>query len=203
MSESQSQATHFFANRVIQQATSDGNPLSDAECRMLYWSESDPSFKADPRLTAAFADQTTDEEFERKISGLLKRAFQADVAADPHARERWRRAFAVLQRGDHYVTVMIERALGSKMTMMGWRQIWGVRAVPSALVVSFVLLGYAFAVAALVGHTPSREEYLMVTWVVLMAIALVYGLARLAFGRDTVDGFVNRITDRVFGIRHQ
>lgn len=131
MPESQTQATGFFAKRVIQQARSEGMPLSDVESQMLYWSESDPAFKADPQFAATFARHRSDEEFEAKICGFLKRAYAADVAADPHAREKWGRAFAALQRGDYYVTIMIERSLGYKVKMRRWwPQAWGLRAVP-------------------------------------------------------------------------
>jgi hypothetical protein len=203
MPESRTQATRFFATRIAHQASSDGTPLSDVERQMLNWSESDPTSKADPQLPAALASEMSDDEYEAKVCGLLQRAFAADLAADPHAREKWRRAFAALQRGDYYIAIMIERALGSKVrNRRWWPQVWGLRAVPAALVVMLVLLAYLAGVQALLGHTPDREEYGMVTWVLAMALALVYGLARLVFGGDAVDGFVDRAIERVLGNRH-
>jgi hypothetical protein len=57
-------------------------------------------------------------------------------------------------------------------------------------------------VGAILGHAPDREEYFMVTWTIATALALVYGLARLAFGGDAVDGLVSRLIDWVLRERH-
>ncbi|MGH7786272.1 MAG: hypothetical protein ACRERC_05360 [Candidatus Binatia bacterium] len=75
---------------------------------MLSWSESDPDFKPDQELAAAFEAQTTDAEFEDKVAGLIKRAYGRDTSM----RERYRSARAKLAEGDHYLLIMIDRALG-------------------------------------------------------------------------------------------
>jgi hypothetical protein len=109
MARSQKHAKQFFARRVIRQAESEGIPLSDAERQM------------------------SDDEYESKIRGLLRRALQADVAADPHTRKRWNDAFTMLERGDHYISVMIGQAVGRKLRPW-WKSRW-LRAIPAALIV--------------------------------------------------------------------
>ena len=49
----QTDAKQFLVARVIEQATSEGVHLSDAERHMLSWSESDPDFTPDFDLAEA------------------------------------------------------------------------------------------------------------------------------------------------------
>ena len=50
MFTSQGQAKRFFVDKILDQARIDGTPLSDAECKMLSFSESDPGFVVSPAL---------------------------------------------------------------------------------------------------------------------------------------------------------
>jgi hypothetical protein len=122
MVHTQSEAKQFIATKVVERARIEGIPLSDAEQRMLWWSESDPEFNADPVLTEQLASEISDEQYEAKIAGLLKRSFAADVAADTGARDIWQRARSVLEQGDHYILVMVDRAVGGELKP--WWQFW-------------------------------------------------------------------------------
>ena len=79
---------------------------------MLSWSESDVHFKPDYRLAIAFEQQISDAEFEVEISRLIERAYDRDVAM----KVRYREARAKLAEGDHYILVMIDRALGLRVS---------------------------------------------------------------------------------------
>lgn len=116
------EAKAFFADKVAQQARSEGLRLSDAERRMLSWSESDPDFIAEPGLADQLALEMSDEEYEAKIAGLLERSFESNVAADPAARKAWRQMHAALSEGDYYILIMIDRAVGAKLRP--WWQFW-------------------------------------------------------------------------------
>ena len=119
MSAAQTEAKRFLADRVIQQAVAEGLPLSEAEREMLLWSESDPELTIDPTLPQRLAAETSDEEFERKIGGLLERSFIADTHADPNAESRWKQASRVLHQGDHYISIMLDAAVGQR-----WKSWW-------------------------------------------------------------------------------
>jgi hypothetical protein len=112
MFATQAEAKRFFVERVLAQARTEQVRLSPAEQGMLSWSESDPEFKADPALVEQLAAELSDEEYEAKVAGLLERSYQRDVTSDSSARDRYREAYAILTRGDHYLVVMIRRALG-------------------------------------------------------------------------------------------
>jgi uncharacterized protein YhaN len=121
MVHTQSEAKRFFAEKAIQQARAEGVPMSDAERRMLFWSESDPEVHADPQLVEQLAAEISDPEYEMKIAGLLKRALSAESAVDT-ARDRWKQARSVLNQGDHYIGVMIKRGVGEKLKR--WWEFW-------------------------------------------------------------------------------
>lgn len=81
----QSEAKRFFATKVIDRARTEGVALSDAERQMLYWSESDPEFKADPKLVEQLASEMSDQDYEAKIATLLQNAFVVDSSIDSRA----------------------------------------------------------------------------------------------------------------------
>jgi hypothetical protein len=105
-------AKRFLIDRVAAQATREGKPLSEAETYMLAWSEADPGFSPDAELDSVFDAKTTPEEFESSISALLRRAYRADVAADPSVRSEYLAAYDRLKKNDHYIAVMLDPALG-------------------------------------------------------------------------------------------
>jgi hypothetical protein len=122
MVQTQSEAKRYFVEKVVQQARSEGVILSDAERGMLSWSESDPEFKADPELADQLATEMSDQEYESKVIGLLARRFATEVGEDPGSIETWRQPYAVLGQGDHYILIMINKAVDLKRKQ--WWKFW-------------------------------------------------------------------------------
>jgi hypothetical protein len=89
---------------------------------MLSWSESDPDFIVYLRLPEQLASEMSDEEYEKKIVGLLARSFAADVEVSPEAQGQWKQAAAVLDEGDHYILIMLDEAVGGRLRR--WWQFW-------------------------------------------------------------------------------
>jgi hypothetical protein len=118
----QTEAKRFFADRVVRRAQVEGVSLSEAERHMLLWSESDPDFTPDLALVEALTNQTSDEDYEAKIAGLLTRSFAEDVAADRTAPDLWRHVISVLNQGDHYIAIMIGQSIGPKLKP--WWRFW-------------------------------------------------------------------------------
>ena len=111
----QSEAKSFFVNKILNQAEYEGVNLSAAERYMLTWSESDPSFVQNPKLNEKFEREITSKEYEEKIQGLIKRAYQRDVNSSPDIKDSYRDAYKILSKGDHYILIMIRVALGLKL----------------------------------------------------------------------------------------
>ena len=122
MVNTQAEAKRFFVERVIERARSEGVSLSVAERWMLRFSESDPEFEVDVDLVNQLESEMSDEQYEAKIAGLLKRSFAADMAADAGARAIWQQADSVLAQGDHYIQLMVDEAVGGSLKR--WWEFW-------------------------------------------------------------------------------
>jgi hypothetical protein len=122
MVHSQTEAKRLFVEKVVMQARLEGVSLSDAERTMLSWSESDPDFVIDPQLPERLAAEISDEEYEKKVTGLLVRRFAAEVGQDPGSDAKWKQAAEVLRQGDHYILIMLDAAVGSRLK--SWWQFW-------------------------------------------------------------------------------
>ena len=122
MLHSQTEAKRLFVEKVVMQAQLEGVSLSDAERTMLSWSESDPDFVADRQLPDRLAAESSDEAYEKNITGLLVRRLAAEVGQDPGAEAQWNQAANVLRQGDHYIMIMLDAAVGSRLKR--WWQFW-------------------------------------------------------------------------------
>lgn len=123
MFSTEGQAKRFFVERIVAQAAFEQLSLCDAERRMLSWSESDPEYKVDVSLPAQLQAEVSDEDYEAKISGLVQRAYERDVARDGGASRQYKGAYSVLKRGDHYLLIMIERGL-QRYLRPWWKFSW-------------------------------------------------------------------------------
>ena len=142
---SQAEAKSFFVDRIVSQASAEGQPLSDNERWMLRFSESDPDFIVDLHRVAQLEAEISDSDYEDKIVGLLERSYQRDASAGTNAQALYREASATLHQGDHYLLIMIDRALGyvPKRARSKW-----VRGLDG--VISFVVLVVPGSVAILI-----------------------------------------------------
>ena len=113
--KTQSDAKRFIVDKVIEQASIDGVNLSDTERYNLSWSESYPDFKVDYELAEALEDEISSDEYEAKVAGLIRNAFERDIAAYPNTRSLYREAYDKMNEGDHYILVMMKSAIGSKL----------------------------------------------------------------------------------------
>jgi len=119
---SQGQAKRFFVERIVAQAARDGRPLSDNEQWMLSFSESDPDFVVDPARMSALEAEIPDAEYEDKVAGLAERAYASDVAASPEIVATYKEAYRVLNQGDHYLLIMLDRRLSRRLRP--WWAFW-------------------------------------------------------------------------------
>ena len=109
------EARHFFVQKIVAQAEREGVSLSANERRMLDWSEVEPGCESDTELAEALASEISDEAYEEKIRRLLEAAYWTDIGVDLRAKDAYRAAYSVLNRGDYYVLIMIEAALGRRL----------------------------------------------------------------------------------------
>jgi hypothetical protein len=104
-------AKRFLIARVIAEADLEHAPLLDVEKRMLAFSESDPSFTEDPAaINDEFERSCNTDEYESKITQLLKNGRDRDGESTPDREQEWKDALVALRREDHYILVMAAAA---------------------------------------------------------------------------------------------
>jgi len=109
--QTQIQAKKFFVDKIVLQAQKDHIPLSEAEKYMLHWTETEEGFDFNQDLTDKFREQTTETKYENKICRLIKNAYTADINKDIGLSHDYLNAYRILAKGDHYILVMIGKAL--------------------------------------------------------------------------------------------
>ena len=123
MVHTHSEAKRFFVEKVLMQARTEGVTLSEVEQQMLWWSETDPEVHLDFELPFRLNAEISDEEYEKKIAGLLGRCFAAESAAASDAEAEWWQAVDVLGQGDHYIHIAVDQAIGPDPRKKWW-QFW-------------------------------------------------------------------------------
>ena len=101
------EAKDFLVQQTAEQAAIEGIPLSDLEKRMMYFVENEEMPEDPLKLNEEFEAQYDSDEYEAKISRLLRHAFARLKKEDPEAVRKWKEAIALLSKGDHYLPVML------------------------------------------------------------------------------------------------
>ena len=97
------EAKDFLVQQTAEQASLENVPLSDLEKRMMYFTETDECPEDPIALNDAFEDAYNTAQYEKKISGLMARAYRRIKRDSPEKLRLWNDAFSVLRKGDHYV----------------------------------------------------------------------------------------------------
>lgn len=99
------EAKDFLAGSIAGQAELDGNPLTEIERKMLYFTETGWTLPDMNEVSAEFDRQYDQNEYERKI-GELVNEIQVRLADQGQELERWDAALNKLSQGDHYLSVL-------------------------------------------------------------------------------------------------
>ena len=113
------EAKEFFIQKVIAQAENENFLLSRAEKYMLHWSEKDPSFHIDQTLIEEFETETSEAEYEKKISRLIVQAYDKEIELDNTAKDKYRQAYKALKSQDNYLFIMVDKAIGRHFNKIG------------------------------------------------------------------------------------
>lgn len=122
MFSSPAEAKEFFISKILEQAEIERVDLADPEKKVLQFTETGTG--AGPKLTEVveeFDERYDSADYEAKISALLSGAFRRELeqaqrlGQEKDLIETYRSAFEVLSKEDHYILIMIDRALGNKL----------------------------------------------------------------------------------------
>ncbi len=138
-------AKKFLASKIASEANLQGMPLSDGEQKLLLFSEQDPESPTD--IPDALLEGI-DYEFERKIAGLLRAAYDRD-RDNPQELDQYQDAMQELKGSDHYILVMAESALAETDVMSV--KTHAARDMLIYVAIGLALVGAAIALALLRG----------------------------------------------------
>jgi hypothetical protein len=101
------EAKDFLVRQTAEQAEREGVPLSDLEKRMMYFTESEDAVEDPIALNEEFEAECDTPEYEKKIAGLTTRAYKRLKKEDPDRASIWDDAVRELDKGDHYISLML------------------------------------------------------------------------------------------------
>jgi hypothetical protein len=108
------EAKQFFIDQILAEAKVEKKNVTPLEVKMLWFTEEYPvpgmDVDALDKVCDEFDDTFDSREWEGKIVGLLQRGYQ-----NSSKPENFRAAYAVIADEDHYLLVMVDKALGSKL----------------------------------------------------------------------------------------
>jgi hypothetical protein len=105
------EAKDYLAGRIAAEATREGAPLSEIERKMLYFSETDWTLPDMAEVSAEFDREYDQDEYERKIGGLIREITSRDHSQSQTDTEAWDEAVVKLSEGDHYLSVLVNPSL--------------------------------------------------------------------------------------------
>jgi len=175
------EAKEFLVAEIVAEACRKGTPLSEIERKMLYFTESGWTLSDMSEVAAAFDRDYNQSEYEHKIRKL-----------DANKAKVWSSSIKRLDVGDHYLLVMLDLA----RTDCGLR-----KSLLALVVICGGCVAFLLAVSSYLGHFPDREEGGFFLWLAMSASVLAYFLGILAFGREAVERFVDRVLDAVLFTR--
>jgi hypothetical protein len=112
-------AKDFLAERIALQAKREGEPLSEVERKMLYFSETGWTLPDMQAVSAEFDRDCDEDEYEQKIAGLVRKIDTRNHAENPVEEAAWDDAVLKLSEGDHYLSVLINMAAESEAATVG------------------------------------------------------------------------------------
>jgi hypothetical protein len=124
------EAKNFLVAEIKRQAELEDIPLEDPEIQMLYFTEQGGLSPEMQKFTDSFDEEYDTQRYEKKIAGLMKRAYKRLKREGSPAKGSWDAAIRILKKGDHYILVM-----------------WGGFS-PAAFLVILVLISCAIAMLA-------------------------------------------------------
>jgi hypothetical protein len=103
-------AKEFLIARIVETAKRENITLSEVERKMLYFSETHWTLPDIASVSEQFDHEYDQDEYEEKITRLIKEAAIHDHRRSAEQYDLWRDAIRLLKKEDHYILVMIDRA---------------------------------------------------------------------------------------------
>jgi len=104
------EAKEFLISKIVAEAQREKAPLSEIERKMLYFTESGWTLPDIMQVSEQFDREYDQDEYEKKIARIVGKAYKRILHDSPDDYDTWLAAVRLLQREDHYVSVLISLA---------------------------------------------------------------------------------------------
>ena len=135
------EAKEFPVGKIVAEAHREGISLSDIERSMLYFSETGWTIPNMMEVAAQFDSECSQDDFEQKIGEVIRNALIRARDEDRTEYMEWMAATRVLDKEDHYLSVMLTQA-NSSVRPPG--DLWKLLGTALAIVVFFVIVFWWF-----------------------------------------------------------
>jgi hypothetical protein len=177
-----SEAKDFLVKQTAEQAQLEGVPLSDLEKRMMYFTESAEASEDPIKLNEEFEGQYDTDEYETKVSGLLKRAHARVKKDGAESLRLWEESVRLLRKGDHYILVLLDVRPTMGSISQNSTRLWRTMILPvvfvSVLMVGFLVLSTHYGVPMrgfTTGASGSRTYASTPLWIQRLIAAVLVG----------------------------
>jgi len=140
-------AKEFFVQKVLEQATMGNIPLSDVEKQMLLWNETDPNFYGNHELNERFEKEISPEEYEKKITKLIRGCYDDDLRINNIEKGTYKRAYKAIKSKKYYIFIMVDRAIGKDINKLGY--FFGMYDSSNEYILKIILYGLLFVFFAM------------------------------------------------------
>jgi hypothetical protein len=140
-----SEAKKFLSRKITETARRDGLDFDNLEEKMLYWTAE----HEDMNLQDKFDAKHNNDDYEKKVAGLLKSAYAYDRKNDSIDLPKYNDAYTALQQGDYYLTVLLDKSIGNQISTPGSRWL-GKPSNSTQDYLNLVLTGLVFCVLFIV-----------------------------------------------------
>jgi hypothetical protein len=184
------EAKEFVISKIVAEAQRENVQLSDVERIMLYFTESGWTLPDIMKVNEDFDREYEQDEYERKIAKLVKKADSRIRKGSRDDYDRWWAAIRFLHGEDHYVSVMIRlaglRPRGDQLRLF----VAGLGIATCLLIWTFISIKYDIP-------TPSRGNLGIFVWAVLACLFVAYMLLRFIIGSARADGFTSKVLEKL------
>ncbi|HEY1677925.1 MAG TPA: hypothetical protein VGG04_09480 [Candidatus Sulfotelmatobacter sp.] len=173
-------------SEIVAEAGNENVPLSEVERKMLYFTESGWTLPDIMKISDDFDRDYDQDEYEKKIAKLVAKADRRIRRGLREDYDKWWAAIRLLEREDHYLSVMIRSAAlrprGDQF-----------RLFVTAIAIVSCFLAWIFVSIKLNIPIPSRETISFLVWVGVASLFVVYFVLRLALGKKKIDAFISAV----------
>ena len=171
---------------------------------MLYFSETAWTLPDIWEINEEFDKNYDQNEYEKKISQLIKKAVARARKKQQEEFVAWNAAIRLLSKEDRYLLIMTGQA-GIRQIFRPSRppgdlwKLWGTGFAIVGLFLAFIWIAQKFHLDSGKGSSSSGDFLSFAFWLLLGSAAVVYGLFQLLFGSRKVDHLTNRVLGWFFG----